>query len=298
MPADVVGWSRGEGCAEVAAVLSDVEPVRIEGDLRRSCVDARIDLLVARKFSSFDLVPVVVPNAMAIDSIGSVTAAVGEGPHSPFAVEIAARVGRRLGIPTEVATVYRDDEDRERAELRLFHLAAPYPDVERRSVLGSSAVDLLEPLSPTALIVVGAPGGSWFYRQIYGPGHRLTVAAPAGALLVRSAPRRAFHEARDVSDAIVGVHLSARDALRIVGHAVAAVAEDGHLVGIVRTAALEDADPGAPVGDLMEPPVAVDVEEPMASVDELRDFLEGGPVPVVDGGGRLVGLVPGGASGS
>jgi hypothetical protein len=297
MTAEVVGWSRGEGCAEVAAVLADGEPIRVEGDLRRSCVESRISLLVARKFSSFELVPVVVPNAVDIASIGSVSAAVGEGPHSPFAVDVASRVGRKLGIPVEVATVFRDDEDRERADLRLFHLAAPYPDIARRSVLGTSAVDLVDALEPSALIVVGAPGGSWFYRQIYGPGHKLAVAAPAGALLVRSSPRRAFHEARDVNDAIVGVHLSARDALQIVGHSVAAVADGGNLVGIVRTSALEAADPGTVIGDLMEAPVAVEAEEPLSSVDELRDFLDGGPVPVVDGGGRLVGLVVAGTGG-
>jgi Mg/Co/Ni transporter MgtE len=98
-----------------------------------------------------------------------------------------------------------------------------------------------------------------------------------------------------VGDAIVGVHLSARDALRIVGHSVAAVADEGKLVGIVRASALGAADPETPVGDLMEAPVAVDAEEPLSSVDELREFLDDGPVPVVDGGGRLVGLVVGGS---
>jgi hypothetical protein len=292
MTAEIVGWSRGEGCAEIAAVLGDGEPVRIEGDLGRSCVDARITTLVARKLSSFDLVPVVVPSGVDIATVGSVTAAVGEGPHSPMAVKVATRIASQLAIPVEVATVYRDEDDRNDAEKRLELLAEEYPLVDRRSVRGSSAVDLLDALDPTAMVVVGAPGGSWFYRQIYGPGHKLTVAAPAGALLVRSAPRRVFHEARDVNDAVVGIHLSVRDALQIVGHPVAAVADGGLLVGLVRRSVLDVAEPTAAVGDVMEAPVAVESSEPLSSAEDLRDFFDGGPIPVTDGGGRLIGLVP------
>lgn len=293
---EVIGWSRGQGCAEVADILSQGTPIRVEGDPRRSCIDARVDLLVARKFSSFDLVPVVVPSGVDVGSVGSVTAAVGEGPHSPFAVDIARRIGERLAVPVEVATVHRDDSDRPEARARLDALVEGRSDVSTRLVESSSVVELIDGLDPSALVVIGAPGGSWFHRQISGPGHKLAVAAPVGALLVRSAPRRAFHEARAVNDAVVGLHLSAGDALKVMGHPVAAVAERGELVGIVRTSVLREVPPTVAVGHLMEDPVSVGSVEPLSSVDELRGFFDGGPVPVVDDGGRLIGLVLGPAA--
>jgi hypothetical protein len=288
---EAIGWSRGQGCAEVASVLSEGTPIRIEGDPRRSCIDARIDLLVARKFSSFDLVPVIVPSGVDIGSIGSVTAAVGEGPHSPFAVDVAMRIGERLSVPIEVATVHRDDSDRVSARTRLDALVEGRAGVASRLVESSSVVELIDGLDPSALVVIGAPGGSWFHRQVSGPGHKLAAAAPAGTLVVRSAPRRAFHEARPVNDAVVGLHLSAGDALKVMGHPVAAVAERGELVGIVRTSVLREVPPTVAVGHLMEDPVSVGSVEPLSSVDELRGFFDGGPVPVVDDRGRLIGLV-------
>ncbi len=288
---EVIGWSRGQGCAEVASVLSARTPIRIEGDLQRSCIDARIDLLVARKFSSFDLVPVIVPTGVDIDSIGSITAAIGDGPHSPFAVDVAVRIGERLSVPVEVATVHRDDSDRVEASARLDVLVEGRPGLRSRLVTSPSVVELIDGLDPSALVVIGAPGGSWFHRQLTGPGHKLAAAAPAGALFVRSAPRRAFHEARPVNDAVVGLHLSAGDALRVMGHPVAAVAEGGELVGIVRTSVLREVPPTVAVGHLMEDPVSVGSVEPLSSVDELREFFDGGPVPVVDDKGRLIGLV-------
>ena len=40
----------------------------------------------------------------------------------------------------------------------------------------------------------------------------------------------------------------------------------------------------------MEPPVSVDADEPTDAARELADFLDGGPIPVVDAD-RLVGLI-------
>ncbi len=90
-PLQRVAWTRGGGCADAANLLAGGTAMRIEGDLRTTCVRERIDALVSRKLSSFDLVPVIVPQSVDFENVERVTAAVGGGPHSPFAVAVAAR---------------------------------------------------------------------------------------------------------------------------------------------------------------------------------------------------------------
>ncbi len=80
--------------------------------------------------------------------------------------------------------------------------------------------------------------------------------------------------------------------MQVIGACATPVAEEGRLVGILRTATLRDAPPRATVADLMEPAVAVKASEPLAEVAELHSFLGGAPVPVIDDTGRLVGIVP------
>lgn len=287
-----IGWTRGQGCGELAEMLSPLEAIRIEGDIRTVAVEERLDALVSRRLTSFDLVPGLAPQDFDPASIDHVTAAVGDGPHSPFAVDVAARLASVLDVPVEALSVFRSRDDRARVDDRLNRLVAEIPSMSGRSLFGETAVRLVESIAPTSLLVVGAPGGSWFQRQIYGPGHRLTVAAPAGVVMVRSAPRRCFHVAGDARTSVVGSQMSVADARQVAGVPVLAVADDGVLVGIVRTAGLRHAAPGAVMGDVMEPPVSVGLEEPVEAVGEAAEFFEGGPVPVVDGAGRIIGVAP------
>ncbi len=245
--------------------------------------------------TSFDLIPIIVPQAVRIDAVRSVTAAIGEGPHSPLAVLVAARLSSALGVPGAAVSVYRSDEDRPRTEERLAELTSTASSVERRVIEGSSAVELIEDLDADTLLVVGAPGGSWFQRQIYGAGHRLAVGAPGGVVIVRSAPPRCFHLGTDQSESVVGPHMSVGDVRRLVRHPVIAVADHGILVGVVRGDALEASNDSRPVSDLMEPPVSVGAGEPATVVADVRPFFAGSPIPVVDRTGRIVGMVPAGA---
>ena len=66
---------------------------------------------------------------------------------------------------------------------------------------------------------------------------------------------------------------------------------DGELVGVIRKAALQGVDRGLRVGDLMDDPVFLDVGDGYEETEHLADQLEGAPIPVVDGEGRLVGCV-------
>lgn len=290
-PIERVAWTRGKGCFEIADLLADGSPIRIEDDLGRSCMRDRIDTLVSRKLTSFDLVPIVVPHDVQVPSITCVTAAVGGGPHSPFAVSVAARLGATLGVPVTALSVRDPESSDEDADARLEQLTGGYDEIETRMIEGKSTTVLVDALDPTTLLVVGAPGGSWFQRQIFGPGHRLQVGAPAGALTVRSAPRRCFHLAVEMRDGVVGAEMSAADARRVVRYPVVSVAHGGELVGVVRSRDLDTASDAAPVRTIMDRPVFVDAAEPATVLAEVAEFFEGGPIPVVDGSHRIVGMI-------
>lgn len=154
-------WTRGSGCQPLAEILSDEAAIPVKGDLPAICVSEAIDILVGRKMARFDLVPTVVPHNVDLDRVTSVTIAVGEGPHTPLATAIGARIAASLGVPGELATVSRTASESQAALGRLGRLAASYPGIGHRSIANSSATVLLDGLDRSALLVVGAPGGSW-----------------------------------------------------------------------------------------------------------------------------------------
>ena len=284
-------WTRGRGCQPLAEMLSDEAAIPVKGDLHTMCVSAAIDILVGRKMTRFDLVPTVVPHNIDLDRVTSVTIAVGEGPHTPLAAAVGARIAACLGVPGEMATVFRTAPESHVALERLGRFAASYPGMGHRSIANSSATVLLDGLDPSALLVVGAPGGSWIHRQLFAPGHKLQVAAPGGAVVVRAAPRRCFQEAVDATGIAVSPHLSASVADALISHPSVPVADHGELVGIVRRGALEEAGPSDQVGQIMEPPVSVAPTDSAAAARALHEYLDFGPVPVVGDGGTLTGVV-------
>ena len=290
-----VAWTRGQGCAEVANLLAGGTATRIDGDLRSTCIRERVDAVVSRKLSSFDLVPVIVPQSVDVDSVERITAAVGGGPHSPLAVAVAARLGIAMGIPTTAASIYRASDARESTLQRLGSLVAPYPSVQTRAVRGDSAVHLVESLDAATLLVVGAPGGSWFQRQIFGLGHRLAVRAPAGVLVVRTAESRCYQMVVDDAGAVAGAHLPVSAARQIIHDPVVAVAEGGRLIGVVRSDELEELDGDLLLRDVMHPPVSVGAVEPIDAISDVREYFSGAPIPVVDDAGKIVGMIPLGA---
>lgn len=287
-----VAWTRGDGCAEVANLLAGGTATRIDGDLRAMCIRERIDTVVSRKLSSFDLVPVIVPQSVDVSSVERITAAVGGGPHSPFAVAVAARLGITMGIPITAASVYRESEALESTLQHLEALVAPFPSVDTHAFRGDSAVHLIENLDDATLLVVGAPGGSWFQRQIFGPGHRLSVRAPAGVLVVRTAESRCYQLVEPGSGSVAGPHLSVSAARDIIHDPVVAVAEDGVLIGVVRSDELHELDGDLQMRDVMHPPVAVGAVEPVDAIKEVREYFAGGSIPVIDEAGKIVGMIP------
>jgi CBS domain-containing protein len=281
-------WTRGEGCVELAELLSPVPAIRAEGDLARACIAARADAVVSRRLSSsFGLVPQIVPEGVDLHSSGSIVAAVSGGPHSPVAAAVAARLGRVTGLPASMVCAYRDDEGQASSLSLIQDLYAQIPDLEFRLVEASDAATLTAQLPEDAALVLGAPGGSWLQRTFFGRGAKLIQTAPAGAIVVRSAPRRVFQMMGE--PVYVSPLHEATDILRVHTEGVLAVTDAGKLVGVVRRKSLEVADPGVPVSELMEDPRSVALSAAVEDAAEMWKDFDPDPLPVVDGDGFLVG---------
>lgn len=284
-----VVWARGAGCPDLAGLLGGDAAQRVGPDLRASCIEARADLLVARRLTSFDLVPVAVPYGFDPGEVCAVVGAIAGGPHSLLAARIAERLAAVLDVSVSLVAASADTATDDLAEQALERAAAAVPVPERRVVRAANPGLAVRALPPGSLLVLGAPGGTWWRRQFSGPGRQLRLGAPAGAVVVRSAPRRCFHEMGE--PAAMGAQMPAAEALRLTADGAVPVAEDGRLIGIVRRRALEAAAPAATLGSLMEDPTFALVDDPLDAAAQLFAFLDGAPVPVVDGARRLCGLL-------
>jgi hypothetical protein len=281
-------WTRGEGCLELATLLSPVPPLRVEGDLGAACIEHRADAVVSRRLSSsFDLVPQVVPHGVDLSLAGSIVAAVSGGPHSPLAAAVAAQVGRVTGLPASMVCAYRDDEGQASAVSLIQDLYQLLPDLEYRLIEATDATSLTAQLPDDATLVLGAPGGSWLQRTFFGQGAKLIQAASAGVIVVRSAPPRVFQQMGE--PVYVSPLRDATDTLRVHREGLLAVADAGKLVGVVRQSALEIADPGVPVSELMEGARSVLWDAAVEDVIDVWKEFDPDPIPVVDYEDNLVG---------
>lgn len=282
-----VVWTRGNGCSELAELLSDVTPDRISGDLVEQCINQRADLLVSRRLpGSFDLVNVAVPLDFEPENVTGVVSAVAGGPHSFLAAETASRIGRRLGVEAEMISAVRPGVDPGEAEELLVHIGLSLPEMGGRVVEVEGIAELVEQLDEGSLLVLGAPGGSWLQRSRFGPGARLRSKAPAGAIMVRSAPDRVFRWMGD--PVFVSPLRLADDTLLLHPQKVLAVADEGMLIGLVRRESLETAGTSA-VGSVMEAALSTKVDETIAEAMQLEPTFGRDPIPVTDHDEHLVG---------
>jgi len=281
-------WTRGDGCEELAGILG--KPVFAEGNLREKCIEARADLVVQRRLTSFDLVDSVASNQFDVKQVTSVMAAVGGGPHSLLAGRVAQQVAVALGVPGSLVSATRNAVEDVSIRENLDRIGEHVPALERRLEQVTSAGGLLSTLDDGALLVLGAPGGSWLQRQFFGPGRQLIHAAPGGIVVVRSSPRRCFHAAEPAT--AIAPWLSVAEAVKLGGPSVVPVAAHGSLVGLFRLETARDAAEGATVQDVMEEPVFLSVDDPVDAASDLGSFFDGAPVPIVDHDGRLIGVLP------
>lgn len=282
-----VVWTRGKGCAELAELLGGDTSSRIAGDLSEGCIEARADLLVSKKLpGSFDLVNVAVPLHFDPENVTRVVSAVGGGPHSGLAAQTAATLGRRLGVEAEMVTAQRPEDDPDKALQIIDRLGLSVDEIGGRVVEVGGIAELVESLDDGALLVLGAPGGSWLKRVLFGPGARLRSKAQAGVVIVRSAPDRVF---RWMGEPVyVSPLRHADDTLRIHQERVLAVADEGMLVGLVHRDDLARAGSAA-VGSLMEEALSTKVDETIDEARVLEPTFGRDPIPVTDHDENLVG---------
>lgn len=285
-----VVWTRGDGCEELAEILGTA--VFAKGNLKERCVDARADVVVQRRLTSFDLVDSVASNQFDSQPIRSVMAAVGGGPHSLLAGKVAERIAGALGVSGSLVSATRGDGEDLAVQKNLDVIGMQVPALERRLERVASAGELLSTLDDGTLLVLGAPGGSWLQRQFFGPGRQLIHAASGGIVVVRSSPRRCF-QVSEPADAI-SPWLPVSEAAKLGGPAVMPVADDGSLVGLFRPGRAGAEGGDAVVQDVMEEPVFLAVDDPVDTADELSAFFDGAPIPIVDHDGRLFGVLPSG----
>lgn len=283
-----VVWTRGKGCVELAGLLAPGgEPIRIGGNLIGECIDRRADLLVSKKLpGDFDLVSVAIPVDFQPDNVTSVVAAVAGGPHSLLAATVAVRLGLALGVPSEMVSASVPLDETPGATEVLDRIGSSVPDITGRVVEVEGIDRLVQDLDDGALVVLGAPGGSWLQRAMFGPGARLRRTANAGAVVVRSAPDRVF---RFMGEPVYVAPLrEATDTLMFHAENTLAVAEEGRLIGLVRRERLLDAGT-ASVGSVMEDAVSVRVDGTIEEAWELEPDFGEDPIPVTDHEEHLVG---------
>lgn len=285
-----VGWTRGSGCLPLAELLSD-SPIAVASDLRSASVAQRLDLLVTRGKSGFDLIPTLTPRDVDLDQVDRIVVAVADGPNSPLATSYAARIARLLAVPGFLTTVYRSDGERQAAEERLQRLGRSQPTLEPSVIEARNVKGLLDTLDAGSVLVIGASGGSWFHRQLTGPGHSLLSGAPGGSIVVRDAPQRSFQAMSPAEGRAIGPTMTVGDALVVTSDPVVPVAEGGRLVGIVRRSRMTASPSQTRVADHLEAPVALTATEPAEHAGELMTFLDGGPIPVVGPANRLLGVI-------
>ncbi len=284
--AERVVWTRGKGCSELANLLSRGEPARITGDLAEGCISERADLLVSRKFpGSFDLVNIAVPVDFDPEEVSTVVAAVAGGPHSLLAARTAHRIAEALGVGAEMVSASRPGDSDVDAHEVLAQIGDELPDLAWRVMEVDGVGEIVDQLSEGALLVIGAPGGSWLQRP-FGAGAKLRRTARAGAVIVRSSPDRVF---RFMDEPVYVAPLrAADDTLRFHDESTLAVADEGRLVGLVKRAELIDAG-GAPVGSIMEEAQSVRQDDTLDDAQELEPTFGRDPIPVTDDEEHLVG---------
>ncbi len=283
-----VVWTRGKGCRELAELLGRGESLRIQGDPTDTCIEERAGLLVSRRLpSSFDLVDVAVPLDLDPDRVEAVVAAVAGGPHSVLAAEVAKDLGRALEVPAMMVSAYPPDGEAADAIGVVEDIYPKVPDIEYRTLPAADMAELVAELPDGSLLVFGAPGGSWFQRRLFGPGARLRSRAPAGAVVVQSAPERVFQVMGE--PVFVGPLLHVGDTLRIHEESTLAVADGGRLVGLVRRERLVGLGFDTPVSRAMEEPVSIGRAEPVEAAIPLRPIFGPDPIPVIDDEDYLVG---------
>jgi hypothetical protein len=281
-------WTGSAQCRALAEVLGGGTAQKADANVAAACIEARAALLVARHLNSFNLCSVAVPHGFTPETTRSVVAAVGSGPHSHLAAIIAHRLSHQLGIPGRAVYGRRQGHEQPLAHTVLATIAIDLPDLAVETIEAANPAAMISSLPAGTLLVVGAPGGSWFQRQFFGPGARIQAKAPNGTIVVRHAPTRVYQIMQPPN--AFGPHMRVVDAAQLAAGQPVIVAQDGRLLGIAHIHALREARPDRELREVMDDPVFLNADEDLAHATELIAHL-GSPIPVVDARTRLIGTV-------
>ena len=268
-------------------MISGDAAIRVDSDPAATCIASGATLMVSRRLSSFDLCSVAVPSGFSADGVTGVVATVGSGPHSSLAAAVAERIGRNLGVPARAVYAHGGSEPTPAAIRIVQELDDQFPDLRTEAVAAASPEAMVQELPTGTLLIVGAPGGSWFQRQFFGPGARIKHKASGGTIVVKAAPDRVYQAME--SPTAFGPHMRVADAL-VVGVGDVVVASESALLGVVPEATLNAADPNAELGTLAQETAFLSPEETIAHAHDLIDDTGGTITPVVDGSGSLIGV--------
>jgi len=281
--------TRGAGVRRIAELLATGAPHRIRGDLHTAAAETGADLLVARHLTSSDLLPQVVPHHVEPAEVTSVVGAIGTGPHGTAVAAVSARLAAVLEVPGRLVAASSSAGDDPAAAAALDRSRSAAGGLDRSVQRVSDVTDVASAMPAGAVLVLGAPGGSWLQRHFLGPGRKLAVHAPGGVLLVRDAPLRCFQRLGEWR--AFGPQMRAADVLRVLTSNAAPIVVEGRVVGIIRRSRLEEAPAGAIAGSVMEAPVSIPWDSPVSDAQEISERLDGAPVPVVGPDGRLIGEI-------
>lgn len=283
-----VVWTRNAQCRTLAEVLGGGTAYRADADVAAACIAARAGLLVARNLNSFDLCNVAVPHGFAPETTRSIVAAVGGGPHSHLTAVLAHRLSRQLGIPARAVYGRRQGDEQPQAQAALAAIAADLPDLAVETVEATNPAAMVGSLAAGTLLVVGAPGGSWFQRQFFGPGARIQAKAPNGTIVVKHAPTLVYQIMRRPT--AFGPHMRVADAAQLAADQHVIIALDGQLLGIAYSQTLQQSRPDHELQEVMDDPVFLAADEDLSDATELI-ARHGSPIPVIDANTHLIGTV-------
>ncbi len=284
-----VVWTRGEGCAELAEILGGERSERVVGDIAETVLRHRADILVSRKLWNQDLVSQVVPVDFDPASVRVVVAAVGGGPHSEMAAWLAKNLGNALGIRAFMVSAHRGEEDLEQVSGRVSLISERVPDLEAQIRQAVDIPDLINDLPQGSLLVMGAAGGGWVYRNLRGSGAKLLHNAAGGALVVRYCSERAFQRMTD--PVFVGPFRTCGDVLRVHSDSLLAVVDRARLIGLVARSDLSATPPETAVQQIMREPDSVPMLATAEEVLAFRGTYGDVPVPVTGDNSILVGTI-------
>jgi CBS domain-containing protein len=282
-------WTKGSECESLATVLANGPALRAEGNLYQSCVDSGAVLLVAPRLISLDLCSVATPHGFDQAGVASVVAAVGLGPHSMLAAAVADRLALQLGVPGKAVFGYTSEAERVAGSTALKSISTKTPGLQVKTVQASSPAEMLGSLADGTLLVLGAPGGSWFQRQFFSPGARIRAIAPGGTIVVRHSPPHIYQVMRPPRP--LGPTMRVADALQVAAGEHLVVAEDGRLLGLVTQEALLTSGPDIQLREVMDEPVFLSPDELLDDADRLIAARPAATIPVLDRSDHIIGVV-------